>query len=76
MKGKAVDEHSTKLDFFIASPAKALFDLIYFKTKQFRGIKFKDIKTLVEELRIDIDEMDKKEQLKFYAMTKEHISNE
>ena len=76
MKGKVAGERSTRLDFFIASPAKALFDLLYFKTNQFRGVKFKDIKTLVEELRIDIDEMDKKEQLKFYAMTKEYINHE
>ncbi|OGZ37330.1 MAG: hypothetical protein A3D38_02110, partial [Candidatus Portnoybacteria bacterium RIFCSPHIGHO2_02_FULL_40_23] len=51
-----------KFDFFIASPAKALFDLLYFKTNQFRGIRLEDIKPLVEELRVDIDEMDKKER--------------
>ncbi len=71
MRGK-----SASLDFFIASPAKALFDLLYFKTHQFRGIQPKDIKVLVEELRIDINEMDKKERIKFYAMTKNHINNE
>ena len=76
MKGKAADGQPMRLDFFIASPAKALFDLLYFKTHQFRGVQLKDIKALVEELRIDIDEMDKKEQLKFYAMTKEYINNE
>ncbi len=65
-----------KFDFFIASPAKALFDLLYFKTRQFRGVRFKDIKTLVEELRIDIDEMDKKERSRFYAMTKEYLNDE
>jgi len=63
-------------DFFIASPAKALFDLLYFRTYQFRGIRPEDIEKLVEELRIDIDEMDKKEQAKFYAMTKKYINNE
>jgi len=61
-----------KLDFFIASPAKALFDLLYFRTHQFRGTKSEDIKTLVEELRIDIDEMDKSEQEKFYTMIKKY----
>ena len=76
MKGKAVNEQPMRLDFFIASPAKALFDLLYFKTHQLRGVQLKDIKTIVEELRIDIDEMDKKEQLKFYAMTKGYITNE
>ncbi|MBI5409077.1 MAG: hypothetical protein HZA14_06900 [Nitrospirae bacterium] len=65
-----------KFDFFIASPAKALFDLIYFKTRQFRGVRSKDIKTLVEELRIDIDEMDKKERTKFYTMTKKRVNDE
>ncbi len=67
---------SFEFDFFIASPSKALFDLLYFKTRQFRGIKSKDIKILIEELRIDIDEMDKKEQAKFYAITQKHIHNE
>ena len=59
-----------KYDFFIASPSKALFDLLYFKTRQFRGISMIKIKALVEELRIDINEMDKEEQAKFYAMIK------
>ena len=76
IKGNIINGQPVSLDFFIASPAKALFDLLYFKTHQFRGVQFKDIKTTVEELRIDIDEMDKKEQPKFYAMTKEYINNE
>jgi len=59
-----------KYDFFIAFPSKALFDLLYFRTHQFRGIKFEEIRTLIEELRIDIDEMDKEEQVKFYTMIK------
>ena len=65
-----------KFNFFIASPAKALFDLLYFKTRQFRGIKFENIKPLIEELRIDIDEMDKSEQDKFYEMIKKYINHE
>ena len=64
-----------KFDFFIASPPKALFDLLYFRTNQFRGVPFEKIKASVEESRIDIDEMDKKEQAKFYAMIK-NISHE
>ena len=76
MQGKVTDEQMTRLDFFIASPAKALFDLLYFKTHQFRGVRFEDVKILVEELRIDIDEMDKKERLKFYTMTRKYINNE
>ncbi|MBM3261409.1 hypothetical protein FJY93_03235 [Candidatus Kaiserbacteria bacterium] len=57
-----------KFDFFIASPAKALFDLLYFRTKQFRGLSLENIKTLITELRIDLDEMSKEEQEKFYSM--------
>ncbi|MBI2634117.1 hypothetical protein HYW82_00405 [Candidatus Peregrinibacteria bacterium] len=63
-----------KFDFFIACPSKALFDLLYFKTHQFRGITFEKINTLVEELRIDIDEMDKKERAKFHTMIKKILS--
>ena len=59
-----------KFDFYIASPSKALFDLLYFRTRQFRGIKPEMIKKLIEELRIDVDEMDKTEQEKFYSMIK------
>lgn len=61
-----------KFDFFIASPSKALFDLLYFRTRQFRGVPLEKIKTLVEELRIDIGEMDKKELTKFYTMIKKY----
>ena len=61
-----------KFNFFIASPSKALFDLLYFRTRQFRGVSPEKIKVLVEELRIDIDEMDKEEQAKFYAMIKKY----
>ncbi|MDO8495114.1 MAG: hypothetical protein Q7S32_01115 [bacterium] len=61
-----------KFDFYIASPSKALFDLLYFRTRQFRSVKSENIKALVEELRIDIDEMDKTEQEKFYTMIKKY----
>jgi len=57
-----------KFDFYIASPSKALFDLLYFKTNQLRGVKLAAIKDLIIDLRIDIDEMDNKEQEKFYTM--------
>ena len=33
-----------KFDFFIASPAKALFDLLYFRTNQFRGLNSENVK--------------------------------
>ena len=65
-----------KFNFFIASPAKALFDLLYFKTRQFRGVKFESVRPLIEELRIDIDEMDKSEQDKFYVMIKKYLNHE
>lgn len=61
-----------KFDFFIALPSKALFDLLYFRTNQFRSKSAKNIKVLIEELRIEIDEMDKNEQEKFYAMIKKY----
>ncbi|MBI5152813.1 hypothetical protein HZA39_04725 [Candidatus Peregrinibacteria bacterium] len=61
-------------DFFIASPAKALFDLLYFKTHQFRSVQFEDIKTLIEELRIDIEEMDEKDRDAFYTMIKKYYA--
>ena len=73
---KSIDGQSVRLDFFIASPAKALFDLLYFKTHQFRGVRLKDAKVLVEELRIDVNEMDKKEQTKFYTMIKKYLNDE
>jgi len=65
-----------KFNFFIASPAKALFDLLYFKTRQFRGVNVEKIKSLIEELRIDIDEMDKTEQDEFHEMIKKYINHE
>ena len=40
-----------KFDFFIASPSKALFDLLYFRTNQFRGVKFEEIKKFRSQLR-------------------------
>jgi predicted transcriptional regulator of viral defense system len=62
-----------KFDFFIASPSKALFDLLYFRTNQFRGIKLEEIKRVIEESRIDIDEMSAEEQEVFYDKIKKHI---
>ena len=63
-----------EFDFFIASPSKALFDLLYFKTNKFRGVKFEDIKVLVEELRIDIDAMNNKQKENFFLLIKKYIS--
>lgn len=65
-----------KFDFFIAIPSKALFDLLYFKTNQFRGIKFEDVEKIIEELRIDINEMEKSEKNKFYKMVKKYLRHE
>jgi predicted transcriptional regulator of viral defense system len=67
---------SGKFDFFIASPSKALFDLIYFKTHQFRGVRLENISKLVEELRIDIDEMNKTEREKFFTMVRKYLHHE
>ena len=63
-----------RFDFFIASPSKALFDLLYFKTRQFRGARFDDIKELIIDLRVDIDEMDNKEREKFYKMIETYLN--
>ena len=57
-----------KFDFYIASPSKALFDLFYFRTRQFSGLSLEKVKAMITELRIDIDEMEKSEQDKFYSM--------
>ncbi|MFH1583182.1 MAG: hypothetical protein ABIB72_02590 [Candidatus Falkowbacteria bacterium] len=62
-----------KFDFYIASPAKALFDLLYFRTNQFRSIRPEKIKTLIEDLRIDFGEMNKEEQAKFYAVIRKYF---
>jgi predicted transcriptional regulator of viral defense system len=61
-------------DFYIASPSKALFDLLYFKTHQFRGMSLNEIKVLIVDLRIDIDEMSNEEQLKFYKMINTYLN--
>ena len=60
-------------DFYIASPAKALFDLCYFRTRQFRGMDQGKVNALIEELRIDIDEMSLEERETFYALIKKHL---
>lgn len=62
-------------DFFIASPAKALFDLLYLTTHQFRGIQFSMIRGRVSDLRIDIDEMEPRQRRAFYALVKEYLSH-
>lgn len=62
-----------KFDFYIASPAKALFDLLYFRTRQLKGINLEDITKMIKELRIDFDEMDKTEQEKFYSLINKNI---
>ncbi len=59
--------------FFIASPAKALFDLLYFKTNQFRGVNSKIVYNLIKELRIDIEEMKIEDKKKFDTMIKNYI---
>ena len=76
IKKELFSDHSLvkgKFDFFIASPSKALFDLLYFRTHQFRSVRLEDITKMVEELRIDIDEMDKAERSKFYEKVKTYL---
>lgn len=63
-----------RFDFFIASPSKALFDLLYFKTRRFRGINTNNVKSFISSLRIDFDEMDKNEQDKFFSMIKKYAN--
>jgi predicted transcriptional regulator of viral defense system len=63
-----------RFDFFIASPSKALFDLLYFRTSQFKGLSMENIKAMISELRVDVDEMDKEEQIKFYSMIKKYTN--
>ena len=72
IKGKSTSSVG-KFDFFIASPARALFDLLYFKTHQFRGVRFENINKLIEGTRIDIKEMRKKDQTALYAMIKKYL---
>lgn len=62
-----------KFDFFIAAPSKALFDLLYFRTRQFRGMNRDGVNKLIEELRIDIDEMEALEREKFNLIIKKYI---
>jgi coenzyme F420-reducing hydrogenase delta subunit len=45
-----------------------LFDLLYLRTRQFNGLDTEKVKAMIAELRIDIDEMSKEEQDKFYSM--------
>lgn len=61
-----------KFDFYIASPSKALFDLLYFKTRRFSGVNMDNVKSLISSLRIDFNEMDKNEQDKFLSMIKKY----
>lgn len=60
-------------DFFIASPSKALFDLLYFRTHQFRGTSLDKLMELIQESRIDFEEMDTSEQKKFHEMITPYV---
>lgn len=59
--------------FFIATPAKAVFDTLYFKTHQFRGLQLPKVWSLIDELRIDLDEMDEKERAKLRSMLNTYL---
>ena len=60
-------------DFYIASPSKALFDLLYFRTRRFHGLSVEQIKIVISELRIDIDEMSAEEQRRFYSILNAYL---
>ena len=62
-----------KFDFYIASPSKALFDLLYLRTRQFNNLSVEQVKAMIPELRIDIEEMSKEEQDKFYSMITKYL---
>ena len=62
--------------FSIARPSKALFDLLYFKTRQFRGLTQNDVEFLIDELRIDMSEMEEDERGHFYLLLKKQLSYE
>ena len=62
-----------KFDFYIASPSKALFDLLYLRTRQFNGLSLEKVKEIIAGLRIDIYEMSKEEQNKFYSMINKYF---
>jgi predicted transcriptional regulator of viral defense system len=64
-----------KFVFFIASPSKALFDLLYFRTSQFRGLRVKEIPNIVEELRIDLEMMGKNERATFHKIINDFIKS-
>ncbi|MBM3297022.1 MAG: hypothetical protein FJY83_05410 [Candidatus Aminicenantes bacterium] len=70
------DSPAGKHDFHIATPPKALFDMLYFKTRQFRGVRPKDIEALIDELRIDIGEMNRKDRTAFHSMIRRYFNHE
>lgn len=63
-----------KFDFYIANPSKALFDLLYFRTNQFRGIDLEKVNSLIAELRIDFEEMGKDEQVRFHSIIRKYTN--
>ena len=63
----------TDCSFLIASPAKALFDMLYFRTRRFSSLSTEDVKTILFNLRINMDEMPKREEKKFYKMLKTYL---
>jgi predicted transcriptional regulator of viral defense system len=65
-----------EFEFFIASPAKALFDLLYFRTRHFHAVQFRDVENLIEELRIDIDEMAEQDRDGFFSLVRNYIHHE
>ncbi len=60
-------------NYFIATPSKALFDFLYFKHNQFRGLSKENVYSLIDIYRIDIEEMSIKEQKNFEILLNNHI---
>lgn len=68
------DSKAGKFDFAIASPSKALFDVLYFRTNQLKNMTGEQIMHLIEDLRIDFDDLIKAEREKFNTLIKKHFN--
>jgi len=67
-EGFALVKSKLGFEYFIATPSKALFDLLYLRTKQFKSPR----ENILEDLRIDVDEMSKSELKKFKKLLRDN----
>ncbi len=67
-KGFSLKKSRLGFEYLIASPAKALFDLVYLSTNQFKTPEPK----ILKRLRIDISEIDKEEKKEFKKLIEEN----